>query len=179
MKRWLLPVAGLGLFFLCRGLGPSPATGAQFSGEPGYVGSAACGSCHQEEYRVFQSTSKKAVTRRQVEKLLPKLSGEEQTTCFRCHATGYGKAGGFVSYAQTPELGDVGCEACHGPGSAHVALQGRDPSENIAVEGVEGDLPPAGLPSSPLIARRPAPEVCAECHTQARGGVPPKYAGAH
>lgn len=171
MRTWLLPGAALGVLLFC-----SLPSALEAGAEPGYVGSATCGSCHQEEYRVFQSTSKKAVTRRQVEKLLPKLSGEEQTTCFRCHATGYGKPGGFVSYAQTPELGDVGCETCHGPGSAHVAMQRRDPAENIADE---GENPPVGLPVSPLIVRRPGVDVCKDCHTLERGGVPPRVSGAH
>jgi hypothetical protein len=32
-----------------------------------------------------------------------------------------------VSYADTPDLADVGCERCHGPGSAHATSTGQKP----------------------------------------------------
>ncbi|MDR1125966.1 MAG: cytochrome c family protein [Deltaproteobacteria bacterium] len=173
MKHWLPSGVAFCALNLILIFSLAPGAGAA----AGYVGSATCGSCHQGEYRVFQSASKKAHTRRQVEKLLPKLSGEEQTTCFSCHATGYGKPGGFVSYAQTPELGDIGCETCHGPGAAHVALQRRD-ADTEAEVAETGESSGAAV-ISPLLVRRPATEVCQDCHTLERGGVPPRYSGAH
>lgn len=102
---------------------------------PSYVGTNACASCHAPIHERFTRQSKKARTRILVEKLQPKLSPEEQSTCFKCHATGYGQKGGFVSYAQTPELGDIGCEACHGPGSKHI--ENGDPAyinKNVPVD---------------------------------------------
>jgi hypothetical protein len=125
-----------------------------------YTGSVNCQPCHQEIYERFSKYSKKAGTRTQVEKLLPKLTSEEQKACFQCHATGYGQPGGFVSYAQTPELGDIGCEACHGPGAIHIQ------------SGNAGEA----------INRRPDQKNCVSCHTQERGGVPvtaKMFSGAH
>ncbi len=47
--------------------------------------------------------------------------------CVLCHVTGYGSdvGGGFADPASTPQLIDVQCEACHGPGEAHA----KDPSK--------------------------------------------------
>jgi len=44
----------------------------------------------------------------------------EEPQCVKCHVTGFGKPGGFVSEQETPGLKNVGCEACHGPGSEHI-----------------------------------------------------------
>ena len=142
------------ILFAPRALADAPAEAAA------YVGSPACASCHEGVYERFTRQSKKAQTRILVEKLQPKLTPEEQKTCFKCHATGYGLLGGFVSYAQTPELGDVGCEACHGPGSRHI--------EN----------------ENPEFIRRKVPvEHCYSCHTPERNRrgnfTPLPYGGAH
>jgi hypothetical protein len=125
-----------------------------------YAGSEACMDCHQEIYRRFKTTAK-ARTRTLVEKMLPKLTGEEQKTCFQCHATGYGQQGGFVSYAQTPHLGDIGCEACHGPGSEHIRIRAQDRRPETALAETLTEA-----------IRMPEAETCASCHTPERGGAP-------
>lgn len=139
---------------------PDSPDSADEGDPPYYLGSPACRACHAEIYERFTRSSKKAVTWQQVEKMQPKLSPEEQQTCFRCHATGYGQRGGFVSYAQTPDLSDVGCETCHGPGSRHAAQ--RDKAH---------------------IQRKPDMETCYSCHTpdrnQRSGFTPLLYGGAH
>src|SRR5207244_2594562 len=50
--------------------------------------------------------------------------------CAVCHVVGLETAGGFTGREATPALGDVGCEACHGPAAAHAAapLAHRPPS---------------------------------------------------
>ncbi|MDR1241500.1 MAG: cytochrome c family protein [Deltaproteobacteria bacterium] len=147
---------------------PAPDPAGETDFPPAYVGSPSCRDCHLEIYERFVRGSKKARTREQVEKMLPKLTGEEQQTCFQCHATGYGQPGGFISYFQTPDLGDVGCEACHGPGSAHLQSQSQWQMQ---------DDPPAET-----IRRRPDPQTCASCHTPERGGGPDAvrmFSGAH
>ena len=40
--------------------------------------------------------------------------------CIPCHTTGFYKRGGFEGHEVTPDLADVGCEACHGNGHDHV-----------------------------------------------------------
>jgi hypothetical protein len=40
--------------------------------------------------------------------------------CVSCHVVGYGMQSGFVSPEKTPDLLNVTCESCHGPGNKHV-----------------------------------------------------------
>lgn len=84
-----------------------------------YVGAKACESCHEEEYASFSKNSSKAHSWKSLEKMLPKLTDSEKRECYSCHTTGYGKPGGFVSIEKTPDLANLSCETCHGPGSLH------------------------------------------------------------
>ena len=124
-----------------------------------YVGTDACGRCHAYEYDNFINYSHKANSWRSISVMAPKLTDEEFKGCFKCHTTGYNR-GGFVSYEATPELSDVGCETCHGPGREHSRT---------------------GNPRA--IERLPDIEDCLTCHTEERneafGFRPLIYSGAH
>jgi len=80
--------------------------------------------------------------------------------CASCHATGYEKAYDPATrrYASTEAEIGVGCEACHGPGSAHVAWAEH------------GTAPPEGLTPAGLTADTEAPkawlDICAGCHSR-------------
>src|SRR5262249_33864339 len=41
--------------------------------------------------------------------------------CVVCHNVGFGYDTGYRNEKDTPNLRHVGCESCHGPGSAHAA----------------------------------------------------------
>lgn len=85
-----------------------------------YVGSSTCAGCHEKEYETFTKHSRKAKSDKSVKLMMKKLTAEELKGCYGCHTTGYGQPGGFESFEKTPEMGHLGCESCHGPGSAHV-----------------------------------------------------------
>lgn len=99
--------------------------------ENSYIGSERCKDCHEDQYRNFIAFSKKAGSFESIKKMEHKLDPKEYHECFECHTTGYGKPGGFVSEARTPELKNPGCEVCHGPGLLHA--ESEDP-ELIRVE---------------------------------------------
>ncbi|MBK8590683.1 MAG: cytochrome c family protein [Sandaracinaceae bacterium] len=90
------------------------------AGEPHYLGSAACESCHSAAYTWWRGHPHgRAYSTLEVRHKQFNLS------CVGCHVTGYLQPGGST----VTQLGDgalinVGCENCHGPGSAHVASGG-------------------------------------------------------
>jgi len=74
-------------------------------------GRTACRRCHIKQYRSWEATPHA--------KALEALPEESQSdpACLKCHTTGYGEASGYTSVADTPNLANVTCEACHGAGS--------------------------------------------------------------
>jgi len=84
-----------------------------------YVGSETCRGCHGYEY------SKWSLQRHaHAYQTLEKVGSQYDPECVVCHVVGFDYEGGFITPRQTPNLKDVGCENCHGPGSAHVATAG-------------------------------------------------------
>ena len=95
-----------------------------------YVGSEICGECHEDQYDNYSKFANKAHSYKSVMIMKKGLTEAEIKDCYRCHTTGYGQPGGFVSEAETPELKNTGCEVCHGPGGAHV--ESEDPEDIIS-----------------------------------------------
>jgi 2',3'-cyclic-nucleotide 2'-phosphodiesterase (5'-nucleotidase family) len=131
-----------------------------------YLGSDACGACHAPAM-AFWKTTKHA-------KALAALAREgrdRDPSCVGCHVTGYLQGGWKVETraAQAP-LAGVGCEACHGPGRAHV-----EAADNLRRDPGRVPSPPrrdSGEPSSPpshaikkSTARKVPEAVCRGCHT--------------
>jgi peroxiredoxin len=87
----------------------------------GYVGSAACQSCHGDEHAAWLTQPHA--------KALDTLAAKGKANdpdCLRCHTTGFGKPGGFQAGAGAqPALAGVGCESCHGPGGEHATQTAR------------------------------------------------------
>ncbi|MFW5731551.1 MAG: multiheme c-type cytochrome [Desulfonatronovibrionaceae bacterium] len=139
---------------------PAAVLTYQVQAQGTYVGSETCGQCHSYEYENFTTYSKKAKSWESVSVMAPKLTREELEECYQCHTTGY-QQGGFISYEDTPELSDVGCETCHGPGREHAES--------------------GGYPD--LIQRLPDIDDCLGCHIEERNKAfsfrPLMYSGAH
>ena len=89
-----------------------------------YTGNSSCKECHQTDYEIWErSFHHHAWDTLEDAKFGDKYPWDttKYPDCVGCHTVGYGEVSGFVNPEQTPDLLDVGCEACHGPGSAHVA----------------------------------------------------------
>jgi peroxiredoxin len=80
----------------------------------GYSGSAVCGVCHELEHETWSFTSHANAF-----DTLVRHGADANAECIGCHVVGWGAPGGFRSAAETAELEDVGCEACHGRGGPH------------------------------------------------------------
>jgi hypothetical protein len=98
-----------------------PAFPVSAQGGKSYVGAETCKGCHDKEYISFTAHSKMSSSFHSVARMKKGLTGEEIEKCYECHTTGYGKPGGFRSEAETPGFKNLGCEACHGPGSSHAS----------------------------------------------------------
>jgi hypothetical protein len=102
----LLPL----VFFMCTII---------FSSEFTYVGSQKCRFCHRGKskgnvYEKWQNGPHNISYQS-----LVREGGQGSPECLECHTTGYNK-GGFVWRADDSEkFAHVGCESCHGPGSAY------------------------------------------------------------
>lgn len=62
-----------------------------------YIGSEACAACHEGECETFSQHARKAKSFHSVEIMKKGLTPEEEKGCYKCHTTGYGQPGGFVS----------------------------------------------------------------------------------
>jgi hypothetical protein len=123
-----------------------------FAGGLRYLGSGACAKCHPGIFEEWVNGPHATALAS-----LARVEHGSDPACARCHVVGFERfpdgrwqriAGGFSHPRRTQHLGGVGCEACHGPGSAHAA----DP--------LDGSLWAPGRPNR----ARPGRESCLRCH---------------
>ncbi len=124
---------------------PSQAASSGNSNDSGngaatYVGWQKCKTCHAKEYATFEKRNYSKSW-----KILVMRGETKNPECLKCHTTGYGRPGGFISAEKTPNLEGKQCEACHGPGSKHAA----NPSDPAAK-------------SAMIVANKK--NVCIQCH---------------
>ena len=89
---------------------------------PKYVGSEACKSCHKSAYQVWAKSGHAHAYQTLTDAKHPS-NRQYDAECVVCHTVGFGYDTGFTDGARTPKLVNVGCENCHGPGSAHLAAE--------------------------------------------------------
>jgi 2',3'-cyclic-nucleotide 2'-phosphodiesterase (5'-nucleotidase family) len=80
-----------------------------------FVGAETCQGCHAEQYAIWEKTQHAHAMA-----TLQRKNEQFDNECVRCHVVGFNK-GGFQTLITTPQLANVQCEACHGPGRAHAA----------------------------------------------------------
>jgi hypothetical protein len=87
-------------------------------GKSDFVGTAKCGSCHARELKIWKGTAHSHAL-----PTLEKVGNDRDPECVGCHVVGLRERSGFKDAKTTPNLANVGCESCHGPGSRHVSLK--------------------------------------------------------
>ncbi|MFH1314507.1 MAG: cytochrome c family protein [Candidatus Eisenbacteria bacterium] len=80
--------------------------------KPSYVGAGRCKVCHLDTYNSWKTT----IHARSLSTL--KAEDAQDSTCLRCHTTGFGD-GGYGAKVNIIDLAGVQCEACHGAGSLY------------------------------------------------------------
>jgi hypothetical protein len=84
-----------------------------------FAGVETCSTCHQEEFEIWDKTGHAHAMA-----TLERKKQQFDTECVGCHVVGFQK-GGFQSLVTTPQLANVQCESCHGPGKQHAENPGK------------------------------------------------------
>lgn len=85
-----------------------------------YATDKVCMTCHTEAHNTW-SKSRHA----NAYSTLIRVNKAFDPECLMCHTTGFNKPGGFISEIDTPDLKNVQCEVCHGPGLKHTQAPER------------------------------------------------------
>lgn len=140
---------GAGLLVQAGGAGPIgggerimiAATSAVVAGgDYEYKGSKSCKKCHIPQFKSWEKGKKGQA----LEVLKPGEASEAKTkhgldpakdysqdeSCLKCHVTGFGHPSGYSTpdpedkraVRRAKSLSGVGCESCHGPGSAYIKI---------------------------------------------------------
>jgi hypothetical protein len=97
-----------------------------------YLGSKSCKLCHDYEYQkwltsppvILPGVAPSKGRHANAMLTLVDVNSDYDPECVVCHVIGMDYETGFITSVKTPQLEDVGCENCHGPGSEHVRSLG-------------------------------------------------------
>lgn len=84
-----------------------------------YATDSVCMTCHKGEHETWQNSR-----HGHAYETLTRVNKSFDPECLVCHTVGFDQPGGFISEIDTPELKNVQCEVCHGPGAAHAKSPG-------------------------------------------------------
>lgn len=171
--------AAAALVFADRG---SAQEGAAPAGDkPSYVGDKTCQKCHFQQHKSWKKTGmakamkvlmptteaedKGLFDRKTAAKLDPAKDYTGDASCLKCHTTGYGQPGGYPVDPKKDEasqklaalMGNVSCEACHGPGSLYVKHKTEEVEKNKDAKFTFEQMAKYGL-------THPDEKNCATCH---------------
>ncbi len=94
-------------------------------GTAGYVGMEECTFCHKEAAEFWKKT-----VHAKAWETLTAVGKDLDYDCVKCHVTGWDQPGGS-NLAFNQSLRDIQCETCHGPGSLHVAADGKEKKSSL------------------------------------------------
>ncbi len=155
-----LSLAALTLFSPPCGLFEPPTARAQElpapnhadgSSESKYVGMTRCAACHYTQFKDWKTTR-----HGKADEILPSKYRKDQS-CLECHSTGFGQPASSEE-AVASNLHGVSCEACHGPGGAHVRYA-------LTFVGQGRELTDKALDTLRSKIVRTSFETCIKCHT--------------
>lgn len=114
-----------------------PLLAAETPANHTYVGTAKCKMCHKGEAKGMiwekwlETKHAKSMTALNAEK------GEtKDPKCVKCHVTGFGDTTAYSLAVPNEEFANVGCEACHGPGSDYKSLPVMKDKEKAIAAGL-------------------------------------------
>jgi hypothetical protein len=133
---------------------------------PTYRGSEACKGCHRPAYDVWKKSDHGHAYKTLVDVKHPS-NRQYDAECVVCHTVGFGNETGFADEVRTPKLVNVGCENCHGPGSAHIdAEHGNNDADKATWRKLMNEWKaPAGEDAAAKTRRLDRIETfCKRCH---------------
>ena len=140
-----------------------------------FVGSAACADCHDEEYEIWEDgVDGKGGPHAEATEDLEENPNDNRVwvqrdydpECMSCHGTGWNPQNffpyktGLINPKKDDHLTGNGCENCHGPGSAHVAIQ-KEKDSGVAID---ENLRKKLADEMVLTLEQARAGACRECH---------------
>ena len=126
-----------------------------------FVGADACRDCHATQYDIWADTGHaRALASLVYPDERSEIPRHFDPECLSCHVVGWDPqnhfpfTSGYLGLEETPLMHNVGCESCHGPGSAHADAEVLSGDEQLLQE----------LRSEMRISPDQAERKCLQCH---------------